>query len=132
MNKYILRISSDVVDSPIISEVVLETGVLVNILRAKVDYDEGTMVVSVLGTPEQQKKVVDALKRKGVEVSKLERNITNDVSKCVNCGACIALCPTTALSLAKDQTLHVESDKCIRCGACVAACPLRSLTIQMI
>jgi ferredoxin len=132
MNKYLLRISSDVVDSPIISTVVLETNVMVNILRAKVDYDEGTMVVSILGTPEQQKKVVGALKRKGVEVSKLERNITNDVGKCVNCGACIALCPTIALSLAKDHTLHVESDKCIRCGACVEACPLRSLTIQMI
>ena len=132
MNKYILRIPSDVVDSPILATTVLETNVMVNILRAKVDYDEGTMVVSILGTPEQQKTVVDTLKRKGVEVSKLERNITNDVSKCVNCGACVGLCPTTALSLAKDHTLHVESDKCIRCGACVAACPLRSLTIQMI
>jgi ferredoxin len=132
VNKYMLRISSEVVDSPVIAAVVLETKVLVNILRAKVDYDEGTMVVSVLGTPEEQKKVVDALKRRGVEVAKLERNITNDVSKCVNCGACVSLCPTSALSLSEDNTLKVESDKCIRCGACVAACPLRSLTIQMI
>lgn len=132
MNKYVLKIPSDVVDSPIISTIVLQTGVLVNILRAKVDYDEGVMIVSILGDQEQQKKVVEALKRLGVEVSRLKKNIMNDIDKCVNCGACIALCPTSALLFEKDMTLRVEADKCIRCGACVSACPRKSLSIQTV
>ncbi len=72
MNKYMLKISSDVVDSPIIATTVLETGIMVNILRAKVDYDEGIIIISILGDPAQQHKVVERLKEKGVEVSKLE------------------------------------------------------------
>ncbi|RLI92516.1 MAG: [Fe-S]-binding protein [Candidatus Altiarchaeales archaeon] len=132
MNKYLLKFPSDVVDSPIIASTVLETGILVNILRAKVDYDEGTIVISILGNEREQRKVVDALIKKGIEVSKLEKNIANDVSRCINCGACIALCPTNAISFTEDWSIKVEGDKCIRCGACVEACPLRSLSIQEI
>lgn len=132
MNKYMLKFPSDVVDSPIIASTVFETGILVNILRAKVDYDEGTIVISILGNDREQKKVVDSLIKKGIEVSKLEKNITNDVNRCIDCGACIALCPTNAISFTEDWSIKVEGDKCIRCGACVEACPLRSLSIQEI
>lgn len=132
MNKYFLRIPSEVVDSPILATTVLETGVMINILRAKVDFDEGIIVISVLGDAAEQRKVVEALEGKGVEVSKLERNIINDAEKCVNCGACISLCPTEAISLSEDYSIRVDGDKCIRCGACVEACPLRSLSIQAV
>ena len=130
MNKYIIKFPSDVVDSPILAETILTTGVLINILRAKMDYDEGTIVISVLGDEKQQKSVVDALVKKGVDISRLEKNITNDTDRCVDCGACIALCPTGAISFDKDWTISVEGEKCIRCGVCVEACPLRSLSIQ--
>jgi ferredoxin len=132
MNKYMLKIPSDIVDSPIIASTVLKTGVLVNILRAKVDYDEGNIVISILGDDKKQKRVIDELVRAGVEVSKLEKNITNDVDRCIDCGACIALCPTGAISFTDDWSVEVEGDKCIRCGACVEACPRRSLSIQEI
>ena len=130
MNKYMLKFPSEAVDSPTLAEAILETGVLINILRAKVDYDEGTIVISILGDERQQKRVVDTLTRKGIDVSRLEKNITNDVSRCVDCGACIALCPTNAISFNKDWSINVDGNKCIRCGACVEACPLRSLSIQ--
>ncbi len=125
-----LKFPSDVVDSPILAETVLKTGVLINILRAKVDYDEGTIVISILGDEEQQRKIVDTLIEKGIEVSRLEKNITNDISRCVDCGACISLCPTGAISFNKDWSINVDGEKCIRCGVCVEACPLRSLSIQ--
>lgn len=132
MNKYFLRIPSEVVDSPILATTVLETGVMVNILRAKVDYDEGVIVISIIGDAAEQRKVVDTLEGKGVEVTKLEKNITNDVKKCVDCGACISLCPTDAISFREDYSIRVDGEKCIRCGACVEACPLRSLSIQAV
>lgn len=130
MNKYLLKFPSDAVDSPIIAETVLKTGILVNILRAKVDYDEGTIIISIIGNEKQQKKVVDTFIKMGIEVSRLKKNINNDISKCVDCGACIALCPTSAISFNKDWSINVDGEKCIRCGVCVEACPLRSLSIQ--
>ena len=91
MNKYILKFSTEVVTSPVLAQTVLETGLELNILRAKVDYNEGTIVISVPGDEEIQKKVVDILTKKGVEVSKLRRGLVNDEERCVNCGACISI-----------------------------------------
>lgn len=40
---------------------------------------------------------------------------------CLHCGACVAVCPTGALSL--DNPARLDRRRCDRCGACVAACP---------
>ena len=132
MNRFILKIPSEVVDSPILATTIFETGVMVNILRAKVDFDEGTIVIHILGDADDQRKVVDSLCAKGVYVTKLERNITKNSETCVNCGACIGLCPTDALYFNEDYILEVDNNRCIRCGACVKACPTKSLLIQEI
>ena len=132
MNKYILEFSPEVVGSPVLAETVLETGVVINILRAKVDYDEGTLVISILGDEETQKKAVDAIKSKGVEIRKLRRGVINNEEKCVNCGACISVCPAEAISFDKDRKIVIEKEKCHRCGICIQVCPRRSLTIQEI
>src|SRR5512138_1215662 len=99
MNKYILRFSQDVVEEPAIAQAILETGVVVNILRAKVDYNEGTIVVSIEGDEKTKQKVIDSLKKRGVIVNKLSKTITIDEEKCVSCGACISVCPANVLSL---------------------------------
>ncbi len=130
MNKYVINFPQEIVENPILSETILETGVLLNILRAKVDYNEGTIVVSIMGDEETQKKVVDLLRKKGVVVNKLKKSIVNEEEKCVSCGACIAVCPAGAISFTKDKDIVVEKEKCHRCGVCVEACPRRSLSIQ--
>jgi ferredoxin len=132
MNKYVLKFPQDIVENPILSETILETGVLMNILRAKVDYNEGTVVVSIAGDEETQKKVVELLKKKGVEVSRLKKSVVNDEEKCISCGACIAVCPAGAISLNQDKEILIERDRCHRCGVCVEACPRRSLTIRQL
>jgi len=63
MNKYVLKFPQDIVENPILSETILETGTIMNILRAKVDYNEGTIVVSILGDEKTQEKVVESLKK---------------------------------------------------------------------
>jgi len=130
MNKYILKFSSDVVDEPAIAKTVLETKTVINILRATVDYDEGTMVVSIDGDEKAREKVVASLRKKGVEVTRIQRSIINDETRCVACGACISVCPAGVLSLGKDKSLIIEKEKCHRCGICVQVCPRRSLRIQ--
>ncbi len=44
---------------------------------------------------------------------------------CIRCGACVELCPLSALDL--DRTPRVDHDSCDDCGACVAPCPSEAL-----
>jgi ferredoxin len=130
MNKYILKFSTEVVGSPLLAETILETGTAINILRAKVDYDEGTLVISVLGDEKKQSRVVEVLMKKGVDVSRLKKGIVNEEEKCVNCGACISVCPAGAISFDDKRSITLDKEKCHRCGVCVEVCPRRSLSIQ--
>ena len=47
-------------------------------------------------------------------------------SACTGCGACVASCPKSCISMAEHELGHiypaVETEKCIRCGACQRAC----------
>ena len=53
-----------------------------------------------------------------------------DRSKCIDCGACIGLCPVDALNFDEQKALEVQEDKCIQCNACVKACPMKALSIE--
>ncbi len=129
MNKYQLRYTADEARNPLLAEAVLKTGVLVNILTADVEYAKGQMVVSVLGDEKKQKKIVDYLKRQGVEVEKLTGKVVKDDKRCVECGQCYGVCPTKAITL-KDNTMKLDEKECITCGACTEVCPTRALTLK--
>lgn len=130
MNKYILKFSEEVVEEPVIAQTILETKAIINIIRATVDYDEGTMVVEIEGDEKTRNKVVETLKKKGVQVSRLSKTIINDEEKCVACGACIAVCPANVISFDKEKNIILDKDKCHRCGICIQVCPRRALSIQ--
>ncbi len=55
-------------------------------------------------------------------VAKNQRFII-DEDKCINCGACVSLCPTNALYLDKDDRLAFYYEKCIGCLLCLDSCP---------
>ncbi len=42
--------------------------------------------------------------------------------KCVNCHACVTVCPVKFCNIGTGTALRVDHDTCIGCGACVAAC----------
>jgi len=50
-----------------------------------------------------------------------------DISKCTGCGACAAVCPTHAISMAEDAkgfyVPETDGALCIQCGRCEAVCP---------
>ena len=45
-----------------------------------------------------------------------------DEDKCVNCHACVAVCPAKFCNIDSGQVIHVDHNSCIGCGACVPAC----------
>ncbi|MBO5653829.1 MAG: glycyl-radical enzyme activating protein, partial [Clostridia bacterium] len=48
--------------------------------------------------------------------------------KCVDCGACAAVCPTHAHEMKEGKHLFLR-DKCVACGACADACLGNALTL---
>jgi len=52
-----------------------------------------------------------------------------DDDLCYGCGACIALCPTSALDL-KERLAVVKQEKCTLCEYCIRSCPVFALRIE--
>ncbi len=47
---------------------------------------------------------------------------------CAYCGACIAICPVSALS-PRDDTPHLDKEKCTECQLCSKICPALNMTL---
>ena len=126
MVRILLRFSEKIVEQPIISQIILELKVPINIITAYVNSKGGEVLAEV---PEESlDKIVKAFRKKGVTVS-LPKLIEVDTEKCVSCGACVALCPVEAITLAEDISVVFNKEKCVgsTCSACVDACPARAI-----
>jgi electron transfer flavoprotein alpha subunit len=52
-----------------------------------------------------------------------------DKNKCMECGACVSVCPFSALELGRDG-LEYYVDKCTLCGICERVCPVSAITVK--
>lgn len=48
--------------------------------------------------------------------------------RCTACGACIAACPTDAITVEEIAVISLE--RCTGCGECLAQCPQEALTLR--
>lgn len=114
---------------PIIAQVVRDTGVLINVERAVIDSSEGEALIDV---PDESCRLVrDRMADLGATVRILERGVSLNESECVDCGACISICPREVFSFDLDFRLHLEEERCILCGKCLEACPHHALTLPL-
>ena len=126
MVRILLRFSEEIVEEPITSQIILELKVPINIIAAHVNSKGGEVLAEVpdaaLG------KVVKAFRKRGATVS-IPKLIEVDSEKCVNCGACVTLCPVEAITIDEDASVVFDKEKCIGsiCSACVDACPARAI-----
>ena len=114
---------------PIIAQVVRDTGVLINVERAVIDSSEGEALIDV---PDEQCRLVrDSMSSLGANVRILDHGVHHDESECVDCGACISICPREVFSFDADWKLVCSEEKCILCGKCIETCPHRALTLPV-
>jgi NAD-dependent dihydropyrimidine dehydrogenase PreA subunit len=114
---------------PIIAQVVRDTGVLINVERAVIDSSEGEALIDV---PDDQCRLVsDTMINLGARVRILEHGVTLNESECVDCGACISICPREVFSFNTDYKLQLVEERCVLCGKCLEACPHNALTLPV-
>lgn len=111
---------------PIIAQVVRDTGVLINVERALIDSSEGEALIDI---PDESCRLVKGkLEGMGASVRILEEELNLDEAECVDCGACISICPQEVFSFDTDWKLRMEGKRCVLCGRCIEICPHRALS----
>ncbi|MBS7625173.1 4Fe-4S binding protein [Candidatus Bathyarchaeota archaeon] len=121
--------SREVVEKPILANVVLRAGVPINILEARVNAQKGELIVSILADEDKIKEVLNLFREAGVQVQEFAETLRIDWDKCIACGACVSPCPTGALRFKEDWSIKFDDEKCIACKICVTACPVRAISI---
>lgn len=126
MARVLLKFSERTVEQPIISKIIIDLKVPINLITAHVDSKGGEVLAEV--PDESLDAVLKAFRKKGVTVS-LPKLIEVDMEKCLSCGSCIALCPMEAITPSGDLSIVFCKEKCLgsTCGACVDACPARAI-----
>lgn len=131
--KIVIHYAADNVEQPIISQLVKKYDLDFNILKAQIfQRREGVIVLELSGTKENFDLGIRFLQEKGLRVDSLSKSVSQNVERCVHCGACTAFCPTNALYLEKpSMKVLFDPEKCHGCEVCVTACPARAMEVNL-
>ena len=127
-----LRFPKTEAQKPIVCYLTRDYDLTFNILNATVlPRKEGIMVLELQGTKKNFKAGVEYLRRQGVRVRSASQEVKRMHQRCTHCGACTAVCPTTALSIQRpEMTVDFDQKKCSVCELCVPACPTRAMEVR--
>jgi L-aspartate semialdehyde sulfurtransferase ferredoxin len=131
--KIVLNFPKEKIAKPIVAGLVKEFNLSFNIMKASITPDqEGHLVLELDGSDAEIEKGIKYLKEQGVKVEPLSKDIRVNWDECVQCGACVSICPTGALYIKDRQTMEVafDSDKCIACELCIRPCPPRAIEVH--
>jgi ferredoxin len=132
-SKIVLNFPKKLIDQPIVYKLIKDFDLKFNILKASITPDaEGIMVLDLDGDKKKIEEGIKYLKDQGVRVEPLSKDIKVDWEKCVQCGACVSICPTSALYIKDKKTMEVAFDpeKCIACELCIRPCPPRAIEVH--
>jgi NAD-dependent dihydropyrimidine dehydrogenase PreA subunit len=124
--RVLLRFEEDITGKPITAEVILEYGVPFNIIRADIKPVGGEILIDI--PKDSVDVIVKAFQERGVTVS-VEKRLEVYAEKCIHCGACYSLCPSSVISFDDDYSIRFDENKCVACGLCIDACPTQALKL---
>ncbi|AXI25507.1 ferredoxin [Methanofervidicoccus sp. A16] len=116
------------IDKPVISKVILETKVMINILMAKMNPQESFLILELSGNEKQIEEALNLLKKYG-EYEDIPKIIEKNKEKCIDCGACVVHCPVKAISRDEDYSIVFNEKECIGCKNCAKICPLKAIEV---
>lgn len=127
----VLRFPSEIVDKPIITNLVRNYNLTFNILKAQIfPRKEGLLVMELRGNKSDYDRGIEYLKRIGVKVEPIGQSISRDDEVCLQCGACTAVCPTGALYIKRpEMEVLFDPERCSACEWCVKACPAHAMRV---
>jgi len=113
---------------PIVNDLIKIFDLQMNILRASIDFNaRGFLLAEISGQEDIIDKAIVYARDHHVIVNRIESAILIDKDKCVNCGACTAVCLVDALNMDENSELSFNKDLCVDCKLCVTACPARAI-----
>jgi L-aspartate semialdehyde sulfurtransferase ferredoxin len=131
--KIVLTFPQKSVNKPIVYKLIKEFDLVFNILKASITPDEeGLMVIELSGDNKMIEDGIKYLKEQGVKIQPLSKDIKVNWDECIQCGACVSICPTEALYIKDRKTMAVDfnADKCIACELCIRPCPPRAIEVH--
>ena len=127
--KIALLFPPEVTDQPFITNLIKDYDIVVNILKASITgAKKGKMTLELSGEDSNVKAALDYLNSAGLEVIVYADSVIRYEERCVECGACVGVCPSHALAMGPpDYKLKFDMEKCLLCGHCVRACPVDAI-----
>ena len=130
--KVVLKFPHQLIEQPIVCDLVRKFDLTVNILKAKITpREEGLLVLELKGDQAAYEQGIAYVESLGVNIQLLSQDIVRSEDRCTHCGACVVICPSGALALeASTQRVLFKEDKCIACELCVPACPPAAMEVH--
>jgi L-aspartate semialdehyde sulfurtransferase ferredoxin len=130
--RYVLKFPPKSGDKPLSYVLVKDYDIRINILKAEVvPGKRGNLLLELQGEQSNITQGINYLKSQQIECSLLDKTITFEQDKCINCGNCTAVCFAGALTMhPKTWELKFDKGKCIVCELCLKACPLNLFEID--
>ena len=131
--KLVLRFPPSLVNKPVVYRLVKDFDLEINILRATIRPDEaGHVVLEMEGDREGIEKGREYLEGCGITTESLSQDVRWSQERCTHCTACVAICPTEALTVDR-RTMEVAfvQDQCIGCELCIPVCAYRAMEIHV-
>jgi ferredoxin len=129
--RVVFNYPSHLVDQPVISKMIKDFDLVVNILRARITpKEEGRLVLEITGKKSNLDAGFKYLSEIGVEIQPLAQDVKWHEDRCTHCTACISICPTKALDVKRTHMeVSFNRDKCIACELCLPVCPYQAMEI---
>jgi len=130
--RIVLHFPRRLVDRPIVYRLVKDYNLEFSILKAFITpAEEGLMVLEVRGEQKEYDKGVKYLTNSGLRIQSLSQDVTRNEERCTHCGACVAICPTSAFEVDPlTRQVKFREEKCLACGICIKACPPRAMELH--